>query len=630
MAAIERDHFDQPGIAFLTTVGIFTTSNWNNQWYNANIDFGSTIVLYYIVWIFLGNWMLFNMFVAILIDGIAQEKKTKFRKQEQIIAEKINNFFVALSEEESEEMIIAMFREADRDGSGMVDSREFERILVKRWGIDLEPKESVLLFRKYDMDDSGLISPAEFRDMIKELLNMSKETLKTQLHETILNLFSGLSTAKFRLKTKSIFEDADKEKSRLVSVEAIEKVLQDIYDIQMAAGDFEYLVGKHKREGNKTNKLTQKEFDAMMWDMLEMAKRETNFKKRQSVSVLESLKPPFLAKGKVVPLSMDNETELGTMRGVENEVVSTVTSQGGINPPLNLDSVLQPTPPNGKSEDIQAILNIDAPVLRRSLFFMLPDHPLRRMCAAILDYPPGSSEVSKVFGNFILVCILASSCALALDNPRVTPGSQMSVGLNDLNSALLVAFNIECFLKIVSESFWGYLSSNWNKLDFFIVLTSDLDALLTVVLTGTKVSTLKFFKILRILRALRPLRLIARAKSLRVLVSALFESIIPILSTCSLMVLAYGMCSLLGMQLLSGKMKTCSNPTYYTKNDCTSNLDPGTNAPGQWLTAQMNWDGFFNGMAAMFILSSQDNWQVYMVRYSCPFYSFPAFILTKF
>ena len=610
MAAIERDHFDQPGIAFLSTVGIFTTSNWNNQWYNANIDFGSSIVLYYVAWIFLGNWMLFNMFVAILIDGIAQEKKSKFRKQEQVIAEKIYNVFLSLSDDESEEMIITMFKEADLDNSGMVDSSEFERILVKKWGIDLEPKESVLLFRKYDMDDSGLISPAEFRDMIKELLNMSKETLKTQLHDTILNLFGGLSIAKFRLKTKSMFEDADKEGTKLLPVGILEKVLQDIYDIQMAPEDFAYLVAKCKREDNKSNKVSQMEFDSMMWDMLETAKREEDFKRRQSISVLESLKPPFLAKGKVVPLSVgsvpENEAKDGSDEQ-ENFQVAPINSETdtGSEPP-RLDSI---------GKDVLSTLKIEQPQSQRSLFCLMPQHPFRRMCAAILDYPPGSPEVKKVFGNFILVCILASSCALALDNPRVTPGSEMSNGLNYLNSALLIAFNIECFLKVVTESFLGYLSSNWNKLDFFIVLTSNLDAILTLILTGKNVSSLKSFKILRILRALRPLRLIARAKSLRVLVSALFESIIPILSTCSLMILAYGMCSLLGMQLLSGKMKTCSNPTYYTKNDCTSNLDPGTNAPGQWLTAQMNWDGFFNGMAAMFILSSQDNWQVYMVRY---------------
>ena len=609
MAAIERDHFDQPGIAFLTTIGIFTTSNWNNQWYNSNIDFGSSIILYYVFWILLGNWMLFNMFVAILIDGIAQEKKTKFRKQEQVIAEKIYNNFVSLSKEESEAMIETMFKEADIDNSGMVDSSEFERILVKTWGIDLEPKESVLLFRKYDTDDSGLISPEEFREMIKELLNMSKETVKTQLHDAILTVFGGLSMARFRSKTKSMFQQADKDNSRLVSVAVLEKFLQDVYDIHLAPGDFAYLVAKYKRDGNKSHKVSQVEFDFIMWDLLETAKREKDYKRRQSVSVLESLKPPFLAKGKVVSSSGSN-LESSKSCGLEDDQAEN---------PMSAKVNSEPYVPSRNSEDGLSTVNIEGPALRRSLFCLMPEHPFRQFCAAILDYPPGSSEMSKVFGNFILVCILASSCALALDNPRVAPGSSLSIGLNNLNSALLIAFNIECFLKIVTESFWGYLSSNWNKLDFFIVLTSDLDALLTVSLTGKQVSTLNFFKILRILRALRPLRLIARAKSLRVLVSALFESIIPILSTCSLMVLAYGMCSLLGMQLLSGKMKTCSNPVYYNKVDCVSNIDPGTSAPGQWVTAQMNWDGFFNGMAAMFILSSQDNWQVYMVRCGCLF-----------
>ena len=612
---IERDHYDQAGIAVLTTIGIFTTSNWNSQWYNTNIDFGSPIVLYYIAWIFVGNWMLFNMFVAILIDGIAQEKKSKFRRQEQIIAERINKFFVGLSEQQIDEMIESMFLEADRDQSGMIDASEFEWILVKKWEIDLEPRESVLLFRKYDEDDSGLISPSEFNDMIKELLNMAKNRLRAHRNEMVIEKFHGLSEQRFIRQSKAMFEVVDKDKTGMAAIEALRTFLGNDLDIEYTEEEFGHLVEMNRLDGNVGAKITIREFQSVLRYILDNARK--NEQRKKTESVLDALKPPLLANGRVIPSEHADESP-------EHNPSQRPTGDDEAEPKSPLKAlVLQsqeadvaaasPLKRNKKMDSMQSFtsesLELVAP---RSLFCMGPTHPFRRACAAVLDYPPGTSEASKWFGNFILICILASSCALALDGPRVGPSSSLALGLVQLNSVLLVFFNIECVLKIVSESFWGYMKSPWNRLDIFIVFTANLDALLSAVLSGN-VSALKFFKILRILRALRPLRLIARAKSLRVLVSALFESIVPIISTCSLMFLAYGMCSLLGMQILSGKMKTCSNPQYFTKQDCVIHLDPNTNALGQWTTAQMNWDGFFNGLAAMFILSSQDNWQVYMV-----------------
>ena len=154
---------------------------------------------------------------------------------------------------------------------------------------------------------------------------------------------------------------------------------------------------------------------------------------------------------------------------------------------------------------------------------------------------------------------------------------------------------------------------------------------------------MKTFRILRILRALRPLRLIARARSLRVLISALWESVLPIISTCGIAIAAYALCSLLGMQLLRGKMKMCSdtrwlfdqitfflyrlktfvnsvikqvfyNPTSFgsivLKQDCIGVDSSGFSK--RWISYPVNWDNLFNGIVAMFVLTSQDNWQNYM------------------
>ena len=67
-------------------------------------------------------------------------------------------------------------------------------------------------------------------------------------------------------------------------------------------------------------------------------------------------------------------------------------------------------------------------------------------------------------------------------------------------------FNLECVLKVIALGFTmddgSYLRDSWNKLDFFIVVTSNIDMLLS----GTDIPALK---VLRMLRMIRPLRVIS-------------------------------------------------------------------------------------------------------------------------
>ena len=57
--------------------------------------------------------------------------------------------------------------------------------------------------------------------------------------------------------------------------------------------------------------------------------------------------------------------------------------------------------------------------------------------------------------------------------------SQERRSLDTLNIFLNLVFLAECGLRITAQSFWGYLSSGWSRLDFFIVITSTLDMSLT-------------------------------------------------------------------------------------------------------------------------------------------------------
>ena len=90
------------------------------------------------------------------------------------------------------------------------------------------------------------------------------------------------------------------------------------------------------------------------------------------------------------------------------------------------------------------------------------------------------------------------------------------------------SFLLDLSCRMFAENFWhgviflsrfyfgekSYLKDGWNKLDFFIVVSS----VISEVLKGQNLN------VLRTLRVLRPLRTISRVKSLKKMLNTIFSS----------------------------------------------------------------------------------------------------------
>ena len=92
------------------------------------------------------------------------------------------------------------------------------------------------------------------------------------------------------------------------------------------------------------------------------------------------------------------------------------------------------------------------------------------------------------------------------------------------NLVLIALFTVECGLKIMAYDMTdqpnGYLLSNWNLLDFFIVIFS----LLSLVPGLDSLSSLK------LLRVLRPLRLLSRISGMKIIFEFFYLSASDILN----------------------------------------------------------------------------------------------------
>jgi len=171
----------------------------------------------------------------------------------------------------------------------------------------------------------------------------------------------------------------------------------------------------------------------------------------------------------------------------------------------------------------------------------------------------------KKFDNFILLMILLSTLRLIIDT--FIAGSLATIIFDMVDIFFTFVFLAEMILKIVSLGFvFGqgtYLKDNWNRIDFIIVCVSiiDLQGILTKYTSGKlSGSSLNFLKVLRLLRTLRPLRFISHNVQLKIIITSLFDSIVPIANVLIIVVVILLVFSIVGINLFYDLYHNCYIP----------------------------------------------------------------------
>ena len=82
--SLPRGNYDTFGIAFITVFQILTMENWQTVLFDSMATKVSAygVAIFYISWIFLGNFILLNLFLAILLDSFLEEDDEEEDEQE--------------------------------------------------------------------------------------------------------------------------------------------------------------------------------------------------------------------------------------------------------------------------------------------------------------------------------------------------------------------------------------------------------------------------------------------------------------------------------------------------------------------------------------------------------------------
>ncbi|XP_029783214.1 voltage-dependent T-type calcium channel subunit alpha-1G isoform X17 [Suricata suricatta] len=234
-----------------------------------------------------------------------------------------------------------------------------------------------------------------------------------------------------------------------------------------------------------------------------------------------------------------------------------------------------------------------------SAYVFSPQSRFRLLCHRIITH--------KMFDHVVLVIIFLNCITIAMERPKIDPHSAERIFLTLSNYIFTAVFLAEMTVKVVALGWCfgeqAYLRSSWNVLDGLLVLISIIDILVSMVSdSGTKI--LGMLRVLRLLRTLRPLRVISRAQGLKLVVETLMSSLKPIgniVVICCAFFIIFG---ILGVQLFKGKFFVCQGEdtrNITNKSDCAE-------ASYRWVRHKYNFDNLGQALMSLFVLASKDGW----------------------
>lgn len=253
-----------------------------------------------------------------------------------------------------------------------------------------------------------------------------------------------------------------------------------------------------------------------------------------------------------------------------------------------------------KDEQKEIKLYVGPPPIecQMSLYIFSKENRFRQLSYRLIKHP--------AWDNTIIVLIILSSLKLALDTYLYDLDEDDIINKvsNIADDIFNYAFIIELSLKVIAMGLFmdggSYLRESWNQLDFFIVISSIIDMTLQAISDGQSIG---FVKILRLLRVLRPLRMISRNPDLKLMVSALMESVGHIMNVLVVIGIIYMIFSILGVNLFAGKFFYCSEDPLKlsTRIECEE-------AGGEWLSRDHNFDDVVYGFNTLMIVASLEGW----------------------
>ncbi|XP_053939071.1 voltage-dependent T-type calcium channel subunit alpha-1G isoform X17 [Cuculus canorus] len=601
----DRKNFDSLLWAIVTVFQILTQEDWNKVLYNGMASTSSWAALYFIALMTFGNYVLFNLLVAILVEGFQTEEMSK--------------------REDASGQLSCIQLPVGSSGKGKLGVQEQGDASKSDSEGDLFPRsleeEGVL---KKNLSTPALMALSDHPELKKSLTPpLIIHTAATPMPMPKSAVFgdaaqgfesrraSGISMdpGAYELKSPpstrssphSPWSASGGWNSRRSSWNSIGRAPS--LKRREQSGERRSLLSGEGKESSEEGDSSDEEHSSRAGSFnSSLPHRMESLETKGSFDLQDTLQVPSLYRTSSMHSSRTSTSEHQDCNGK--------TSPGLLLHQLHLDDP-QPDCDDGddegnmnKRDRMKAWVRARLPACCKerdswSIYIFAPHSRFRLMCNKIITH--------KMFDHIVLVIIFLNCITIAMERPKIEPHSAERIFLTLSNYIFTVIFLTEMTVKVVALGLCfgekAYLKSSWNVLDGVLVLISVIDILVSMVSdSGTKI--LGMLRVLRLLRTLRPLRVISRAQGLKLVVETLMSSLKPIgniVVICCAFFIIFG---ILGVQLFKGKFFVCQGEdtrNITNKSDCAE-------ASYKWVRHKYNFDNLGQALMSLFVLASKDGW----------------------
>ncbi|XP_012658525.1 voltage-dependent T-type calcium channel subunit alpha-1G isoform X29 [Otolemur garnettii] len=564
----DRKNFDSLLWAIVTVFQILTQEDWNKVLYNGMASTSSWAALYFIALMTFGNYVLFNLLVAILVEGFqAEGDATK-------------------SESEPD------FFSPSLDGDG--DRKK--RLALVSLGEHPELRKSLLPPLIIHTAATPMSLPKSSSTGLGEALGppsrrtSSSGSAEPGVAHEIKSPPSARSSPHSPWSAASSWASRRSSRNSLGRAPSLKRRSPSGERRSLLSGEGQE--SQDEEESSEEERASPAGSDRRHRGSLE---REA----KSSFDLPDTLQVPGL-----------HRTASGRSSASEHQDCNGKSASGRLaralrpdEPPLEGDDA-DDEGNLSKAERVRAWIQARLPACCRerdswSAYIFPPQSRFRLLCHRIITH--------KMFDHVVLVIIFLNCITIAMERPKIDPHSAERIFLTLSNYVFTAVFLAEMTVKVVALGWCfgeqAYLRSSWNVLDGLLALISVIDILVSMVSdSGTKI--LGMLRVLRLLRTLRPLRVISRAQGLKLVVETLMSSLKPIgniVVICCAFFIIFG---ILGVQLFKGKFFVClgeDTRNITNKSDCAE-------ASYRWVRHKYNFDNLGQALMSLFVLASKDGW----------------------
>ncbi|XP_018092078.2 voltage-dependent T-type calcium channel subunit alpha-1H isoform X2 [Xenopus laevis] len=572
----DRKNFDSLLWAIVTVFQILTQEDWNMVLYNGMASTSSWAALYFVALMTFGNYVLFNLLVAILVEGFqAEGDATRSDTEEDKASGNFDEELEKLKELRAAELKLYSLAVTP---NGHLDPRSSmpPPIIMRTAATPMPtPKSSPCMDSSHPFGDSRRESNVSMDPSICDQKSLaSLRSTPCTPWGTYSNWGSRRSSWNSLGRAPSIKKKSQSgERESLLSGEGKGSTDDDSDDCKSSPVT---RVALHRRAGSLDT--------------------------RGSLDIPDFLQVPMLRHSlSVSPLAMvpsDYQDCNGKMMHVPSDLFVRVEKHR--EDPLDYEDDIE----DSYCFRIRKMLEPYKPTWCKthedwSLYMFSPQNQFRVICQKVIAH--------KMFDHVVLVFIFLNCITIALERPDIDSNSLERIFLSVSNYIFTAIFVVEMMIKVVALGFVSgentYLQSSWNVLDGILVFVSIIDIIVSLASAGGA-KILGVLRVLRLLRTLRPLRVISRAPGLKLVVETLISSLRPIgniVLICCAFFIIFG---ILGVQLFKGKFYYCEGLD--TRN--ITNRSECTRARYKWVRRKYNFDNLGQALMSLFVLSSKDGW----------------------